>query len=206
MSFLSEDPTYPMAVLVFAAGAFLVALKVTQQAKYLFWALGMLGVAGVVLIVEYVWVTDAEKIEEVVYDLKNDVLAADVEGVLAHLTPNVEYGQGGAYLSGEETRELIRINLSNAHFEFIHITNLSINAGSQTGRGTAEFQVYAKGTLRMPTAVLTVGTANSTWSLGFEKDSQGVWQVNRITPVSIPQGTINVPARSFSTGSKGRAR
>ena len=31
----------------------------------------------------------------------------------------------------------------------------------------------------------SVGTANSTWSLGFQETEPGVWKVNRITPVSM---------------------
>ena len=135
MTFLSEDPSFLMVVLVLVAGAFLVALKVTQQAKYLLWALGTLGLAAILMVVELLWVTDAERIEQVVFDLRRAVLASDVEGVLAHLTPDVEYGQGGTYLSGEATRELIRANLTNATFDFVHINGLQTSAGRNNATG-----------------------------------------------------------------------
>ena len=38
-----------------------------------------------------------------------------------------------------------------------------------------------------------VGTANSTWSLGFQETEPGVWKVNRITPVSMTEGTVLIP-------------
>jgi ketosteroid isomerase-like protein len=204
MTFLSEDPSFLMVVLVLVAGAFLVALKVTQQAKYLLWALGTLGLAAILMVVELMWVTDAERIEHVVYDLRRAVLESDVDGVLAHLTPDVEYGRNGGALSGDDTRDLIRANLANATFDFVHINGLQINAGSKTRRGNAEFQVYAKGTLRMSLGSYNVGTANSTWSLGFEESVPGMWKVNRITPISMPEGTIHVPSRyTLSRGKTG---
>ena len=206
MTILSEDPSFLMVVLVLVAGAFLIALKITQQAKYLLWALGTLGVAAVVLIVEMVWVTDAERIEQVVYDLRRAVLASDAERVLAHLTPDVEYGQGGSYISGETTRELIRSNLAHATFDFVHINDLQVSAGSKTRRGKAEFHVYAKGTLRMSLGSYNVGTANSTWSLGFQETEPGVWKVNRITPISIPEGAIHVPANYARSAGKASGR
>lgn len=194
MAILSEDPSFLLTVLVLVAGAFLIALKVTQQARYLFWALGTLGLAVILLLVESVWVTDNERIEQVVDDLRRAVLASDAEGVLAHLTADVEYGQGGSYLSGDTTRELIRANLAHATFDFVHVNGLQVSAGSKTRRGKAEFHVYAKGTLRMSLGSYNVGTANSTWSLGFEETATGTWKVNRITPVSVPEGTIHIPA------------
>ena len=193
MTILAEDPTYLVIALAFPAGVFLVALKHTQQAKYLFWTLGVLGLILAVLIIEQVWVTDNERIERVIYDLRHALLTSDTERVLAHLTPDVEYIQQGAIISGEATRDLIRTNLANASFEFVHINDLQISAGRQTRRGTAEFRVYAKGTLHTSIVTYNVGTANSTWSLGFQETTPGVWQVNRITPVSLPEGTIRSP-------------
>jgi hypothetical protein len=193
MTYLAEDPTYLAAGLGLLSGAFLMALKVTQQGKYLLWALAMLGLMLVVLVIEHFWVTDNERIEAVVYDLKKAVLASDTEGVLKYLASDVEYVQSGTALSGTATQGLIRANLANATFDVIHIQDLQINAGRQTRRGKAEFRVYAKGTLRNVQASYSVGTANSTWSLGFQETSPGVWKVNRITPVSIPDGALSIP-------------
>lgn len=203
MAFLSEDPSFVIAALVLTAGAFLAALKVTQQAKYLFWALGTLALGGMLAGVEWFWVTDAERIERVVDDLRRAVLASDAEGVLRHLTPDVEYGGNGFYLKGEDTRALIRANLANTTFDFVHVNGLETRAGERTRRGQAEFHVYAKGTLRSALGTFNVGTANSTWSLGFQETEPRVWKVNRITPVSVPEGAIRIPSRNAS--SAGRA-
>jgi len=200
MTFLSEDPTYLAGSLAVLAGAFLVALRVTQQGKYLVWAIAALGLAVTAVVVERFWVTDNERIERVVYDLRRAVLASDAEGVLKHLTPDVQYEQNGTSLSGEATRDLIRTYLTESAFDFVYIRELQASAGRQTRRGKAEFRVYAKGRLRTPVATYDVGTADSTWSLGFQETAPGIWKVNRITPVSVPEGIRTVPSHRSREG------
>jgi len=206
MTFLSEDPTYLAGFLVLVAGAFLMALKVTQQGKYLVWALTAMGLAVAVVVIERLWVTDNERIERVVYELRRAVLAANPEDVLTQLTPDVEYVQDGISLSGEATRGLIRANLANAALDFVHIQDLQTSAGRQTRRGKAEFRVYAKGTLRTSMVTYNVGTANSTWSLGFQETEPGVWKVNRITPVSMTEGAVLIPRSPSSSRTGGRGQ
>jgi len=206
MTFLSEDPTYLAGCLAILAGAFLVALKVTQRGKYLVRALTALGLAAVVVVIEQVWVTDNERIERVVHDLRRAVFAANGEEVLARLTPDVEYVQDGIFLAGEATWGLIRANLANTAFDFVHIQELQTSARRQTRRGKAKFRIYTKGTLWTSMATYNVGTANSTWLLGFEETEPGVWKVNRITPVSVTEGAILIPASPSPSGTGARGR
>jgi ketosteroid isomerase-like protein len=198
MTYLSEDPTYLVVGLGVLAGVFLTALKFSQQGKYLFWALGSIFLAGIILVIEQFWITDNERIEHVVDDIRRAVLASDAEAVLKHLTPDIQYVQNGKSLPGELTRGLIRTNLANATFDFVHLNSLQTSVGRQSRRGVAEFVIYAKGTLRTSIAAYNVGTANSSWSLGFEETAPGIWKVNRITPISVPEGAISVPSMSSS--------
>ncbi len=190
MTYVSEDPWMIVLSLVLLGGSFLIALKTTGQGKYLIWAASALGLAGLLLAVEWFWVTDNERIERVVYDLRRAVAASDVEGVLVHLTPDVEYSQGELTLSSDGTRDLVRNNLSRAKFDFVRVSDLRTSHGEQSRRGAAEFRVYAKGSLDTSLATLSMGTADSAWSLGFEETSKGVWKVNRITALSAPQGIM----------------
>ena len=206
MTFLSEDPTYLAGFFLLAAGVCLMMLKVTQQGKYLVWASTTLGLALTVVVIERLWVTDNERIENVVYELRQAVLEAKPEDVLAHLTPDVEYIRDDTTISGDATRELIRANLANASFEFVHIQDLQTSAGRQTRRGKAEFRIYAKGTLRTPLANYMLGTANSTWSLGFQETEPGVWKVNRITPVAMAEGMALVPQSPYGSKAQGNSR
>jgi hypothetical protein len=194
MTYLSEDPTYLAVGLLLLAGAFLVALNVTQQGKYLVRAGIALGLALVVVVIEWFWVTDNERIQQVVYDLRQAVLSSNVDGVLAHMAPNVQYLQGDTALSEYATRALIRANLEHARFDFVRISDLQTSAGQQSRRGKAEFRVFARGRLNSSQGVIDGGTPVTTWSLGFQETQPGVWKVNRISPVSIPRGVLALPS------------
>jgi len=187
MEFLLEDPTYLAGGLGILGVAFLIALRLTQQGRYLIWALTALGLAGVVLVIEHFWVTDAERIERVVYDLRDAVVASDAERLLTHLTPDVEFvQQGHTTSSGEATRDDIRSVLSDTKFDFVRISHLKAEASRLSRLGSAEFRIIASGSMRLSMVTANFGTTNSDWSLGLEESSPGVWKVNRISPTQIP--------------------
>ena len=96
--------------------------------------------------VERLWVTDNERIEQVVYELRDAVLNSDAEGVLSHMAPNVQYLQGDTALSAEETRAMIRANLSRVQFDFVRISELQTSAGHQSRRGTGRISGFHQGT------------------------------------------------------------
>ena len=208
MTYLSEDPTFLAVGLLLVAGAFLVALNVSQQGKYLIWAAVALGLAVTVVVIEWLWVTDNERIEQVVYDLRRRVLNSDVQGVLSHLAPNVQYLQGDTALSEDDTRALVEANLSRARFDFVRIGDLQISAGQQSRRGKAEFRVFTRGSLTA--SAPEGGAAVSTWSLGFEETAPGTWKVNRISPLSVPIGLLipmtGHPSSDVAGGGHGNAR
>jgi len=184
MSMFSEDPTLPVGALILAAVACFVTLRARQEGKYLIWGLAMLGLAGVVLAVEWFWVTDEERIERVVYDLRDSLLASDADGVLAHLTPDVQYVHSGESMPAIATRTLIKTSVANSQFDIVRLRGLQASAGRQTRRGKAEFKVFVRGTVTGPFG--GSGAADTAWSLGFQETKPGVWKVNRITPVSLP--------------------
>ena len=197
MTFLSEDPTYLAGALSLAAVAFLVALNVTQRGKYLVYAGVAFGLALSVVAIEWLWVTDNERIEKVVYDLRRAVQNSDSDGVLAHMVPSVQYLQGDTALSEDATRALICANLSHARFQFVRISDLQTSAGQQSRRGKAEFRVFSRGGFDRrdgaQPGMTDFGTQVTTWSLGFQETEPGIWKVNRISPVSIPQGILALP-------------
>ncbi len=196
MTYLSEDPTYLIVGLLLLAGAFIVALNVTQQGKYLIRAVITVGVALVLVAIDWFWVTDNERIEQVVYDLRQAVQSSDVAGVLSHMAPNVQYLQGDTALSEDATRALISANLSQTRFEFVRLSDLQTSCGQQSRRGKAEFRVFTRGKSGLSAGVLDGLT---TWSLGFQETAPGVWKVNRISPVSMPAGILALPSGLPST-------
>jgi ketosteroid isomerase-like protein len=194
MYYISEDPTYLAGILLLLAVSFVIALKTTQQGKYLFRAAAALVLALGVVVVEWLWVTDNERIEKVVYDVRAAVLSGNADRVLAHLAPNVMYQQGDTALTPEATRALIRANLSNIHLDFARISELRTSVGQQARKGNAEFRVFTRGGLRATSSASEGVTTMTAWSLGFQETEPGVWKINRISPVSLPTGILALPA------------
>jgi hypothetical protein len=194
MEFLSEDPTYVVGALGLVAAALLIALKVTQQGKYLIWASATVGLALVVMLVEWLWVTDNERIEQTVYDLARAVAASDGDRTLTYLTDDVRYvSRSQGSMPAAATRALAAATVKDAKFDFLRITHLRANAGGQSRRGTAEFQVVCGGSIQQGSYTYNFGTTNSSWSLGLRETRPGMWKVNRITPVVLPGNQSVLP-------------
>jgi hypothetical protein len=85
-----------------------IVLKMTQRGKYLLNAGIALAPALAVFLIEWIWVTDNERIEKVAHDLRIAVLNSDPEGILAHLTEDVRYTSPEMSLSPGDTLSLIR--------------------------------------------------------------------------------------------------
>lgn len=202
MELLSEDATYLAGGLAILAACFLVALKVSQQGKYLVWAGVALGLAALALVVEQLWVTDNERIEQVVYDLREAVAASDAPAVFALLTPEVQFVQRGHSIAGEPTRDYIQDQLDRVKFDFVRITRLETNAGRQSRRGSAEFRVLASGSYTVGQGNFNFGTTNLDVSLGLRELDPKVWRVDRITLTRAPR-QLPDPIRS-STESRPR--
>ena len=212
MTMLSEDPTILVGGLAVLGGVFLLALRATQQGKFLIFAGITFGLALAVGVTEWLWVTDSERVEWAVYELRDAVARSDADAVLEHLAPNIQYGRSRGTLSPEETRGMIRSTLSNTHFDLVRVTQLRTNVGRRTRLGTAEFRVFAKGRLETSAGgTITIGTADTEWSLSFQEVEPHVWKVSRITPISVPDGVVTrerevMPSRFDNHAPPGRMR
>ena len=193
MEFLSDDPTYPVAALGLAALVFVVLLKVTQQGKYLIFAGLAVAILLAWLAIERFWVTDAERIEDVVYGLAKAVERSDAAAAAEFLAPGcrLEASSAGedlsvrlvtSMLAGPVTRERLDHHLPELRFDYVKVTHLRTHAGAQTRLGTADFVVHSMGTQKVPPhANLMTLPAGMGWSMGLS-EIDGVWKVTRITP------------------------
>src|SRR5438270_9400386 len=100
MRYLVEDPSYLLMALGLVALGFLIALKVTQQGKYLVRAGVVAAIAAAIFGFEQYWVTDAERVEAVVYDLARAVEASDVDRIKSHLDDRVTVGMRDRTVDG----------------------------------------------------------------------------------------------------------
>lgn len=209
MTYLSEDPTYLAGGLGVVGAICLIALKVTQQGKYLLWAIGLFGAAALVVFVERAWVTDAERIEAVVVELVDATRRSDAEAVVALMTPDARVEIGGAaddqagpvrrgivqvvgHFAGKKiTVEEVRSKLSQIKFDFLNIGRLTAEVHGQNRRGTAEFRAYASGTHVGPDSPVAYNfatpPAGTDWSLGFREVAPGVWKIDRVSPTRISE-------------------
>lgn len=185
MTWLSEDPWTLVGACGVLALAFLVLLRITQQGKYLAWAGGAAAAAGLVLLVEALWVTDRERIEHVIYDMADAVKEGDFPRVESHLAPKFE----------EEIGTIPKIAMRGAvmglDFEFIRIAQLEVHAGRRTGMGTADFLSMAQWAERSPNGGATFDATPPPgvgFSFGFREVEPDRWKVSRIDVTSVPMG------------------
>lgn len=191
MTWLSEDP-WPLASLFgLVALGFLVALRLTQQGQYLIRAIIALGLAALVIAIEYCWVTDNERVEAVVYSLAKAVERSDIPAVMSHFTPNVQFKQSGETIDGLVFDEaFIRSQLENAHFDFVRVRKLSAKVSPQARRGSAEFEVFVGGNQTSSGTTVNAGAFPSTWSIGLQETSPNVWKINEVRPIQVPYGLM----------------
>jgi hypothetical protein len=189
--YLAEDPWYLAGALAIVALGMLIALKTTQQGKFLIWALVCLGMAGVTIVVEKLWVTDSERIEAVIMEIGRAARRSDADGVIALMTPDVVLEIRGNRLGGMLARPFVRGSLEQAKFDFLTISKIEISSGSQTRRGTANFRVHAGGSYG--SFNFMTGASGSDWSMGLQRSSDGEWKVNRVTATRLPWN-VKVPA------------
>ena len=187
MSLFTEDCTYLLIGLGSAALVCLLAMRGTQQAKYLIWAGALAAIALGVFALERYWVTDAERIETVVYDLADAVEASDIERIKIHLDDNLSIGTRDRTMDGSFPLRLMFSLLQNCRFDFVKISGLTTSAGSQTRRGQAGFKATATGTFREGGGEQPIGSMGTEWLLSFRETSPGVWKVTKIQAVKVPQ-------------------
>lgn len=186
MTYFTEDATYPLVILGLVALACLVALRITQEGKFLVWAGGVLVLALVVFLVERLVVTDTERIEAVVYELADAARVSDVAAIEALLSGDVKVSVSDRTDLGVPVKAILP-RLSQMHFDVLRVRQVVANAGEQTRRGTAEFKVigggfYGGGGFGGQTFPPT----ETRWALGFREASPGVWRVTRISYIPSP--------------------
>jgi ketosteroid isomerase-like protein len=179
-----------------------------QEARFLVGALIAVAFAGLLFVIEALWVTDVERIEQAIRAIGRAAARSDGEAVLAVLTPDVTLEQNNVRIGGPQVkamrgmvpqvdasavnpaRALVRAALTSARFDILTIRNVRAQAGRQTQRGKAEFRVYAAGTYDAGGSGswnFATGASGSDWSMGFRKEGDE-WKVDRITALRLPPG------------------
>ena len=192
MEYLSSDPTYPAVVLGLAFLVFLVFLKVTQQGKYLVLAGVALAILLVWLGVERYWITDEERIENVVHELAAAVKASDPDRTADLLAPDCVLESTGdqnsltvhlihaRFPQGLMTRARLREVLPEFSFDWVRVSRLQTHVAPTSRLGTAECIIHAMAMGKAPT--LSTPPSGMGWSFGLREVEPKVWKVTRISP------------------------
>lgn len=189
--YLAEDPWYLVGALGLVAAGFLIAMRVRQDGRDLVRALVAIAAAAGVLVVEQLWVTDAERVEWVARDLAEAVARSDADAALALMDEHVTFSMRSNTVGEELDLATIAPMLRGVRFDFVRLSRMETTAGGQTHRGQAEFRATAAGTVEIGMMGGARGFAgNSVWSLGFRRTADGAWKINRITAVELPQYTM----------------
>jgi hypothetical protein len=200
MAFLAENPWPVIYACLVAAVVSLILVRLTQQGKFLFVALGALGLAGLLAVVDAVWVTDVERVEEVVQRVAAAAARGDVDAVVTELDPDVslsqeggDSGAGGEIARGRAAILAIRATLAATRFDYLNVGNLQASAGSLSRQGKVDFRAYTMGSIQLGTQFnFVTGPEGSDWSVGLRETSPGTWKITRITAVRLP-GRASLP-------------
>lgn len=185
--YLLENPWPLVAILAVVAVVFLVLLKTTQDGRHLIRLVAVLGAIGLVLLTEWVWVTEDERIEKVVYQLADAMAHSDGDRVSSLFAPEISMGLQNKAEHVQVDPALFREVLGKVEFDWLKISRLQTHSGVQTRQGSAVFRVIASGSIQgASNSRLNFATGTSDWSLGLRKDPNGDWKITRINPVSLP--------------------
>lgn len=187
MTYFTEDPTPVLILLGLVAAALLVALRITQDGRYLIRAGWVLAAAAAFFAFERFWVTDAERVEAVVYDLADAVERSDVERIKRLMDEDLTVTRGGRILDESAVFSAILAQLPRARFDFVRISRLTARVGQESRIGSAEFRASAAGLYEMSMGGQHAFASGPTeWSLAFREAEPGRWVVTRITPTRFP--------------------
>ena len=187
--YVAENPWYLAAPAALVAAGFLLAARVTQDGRHFVRAMVALGLATALVVVDLLWVTEAERVARVVRALGDAVARSDADAALALMDEHVTFSMRSNIYGEELVLSSVAELLGKVQFDFVRVSRLVATAGEQTHRGQAEFKVMASGSIEQGSAMRPFA-GYSEWSLGFRRAASGAWKINRITSVELPQYTM----------------
>lgn len=193
-STFGENPWPLVLGLLAVAAVFVALLLVTQNGRHLIRAIIVVALAGALLLIDLAWTTDREKIAAIVSEAAASVKRNDIEGVRRLLSPGAVYmanGQkAGIQFQSPLGNTLLKQALDEVKFDFLSVRKLEVSAGRQTKRGKADFEVLCGGTWTPSIGGSSINfpPTASAWSFGLQKQKDGSWLVDRITPTQLPGG------------------
>lgn len=200
MEYLSEDPRLVAGALSLVGIAFLVAMKVTQQGKYLIRAGIAFGLALLVVGIEWLWVTDRERVEDTVLGLSKAVAASDGDRAAFFVDPKcvLEVGPESTnqainhYLGAivGPIPDWLRQHLDSIHFDYLRLTRMKTEILPLPGAARVECIAHGSGQKSEPFQSFMIPPDGMGWSFSLREVEPKVWKITRISPGRVDLGAF----------------
>jgi ketosteroid isomerase-like protein len=187
---LFADDVWPLIwVLALVEIILIIAMVSTGRGKFLFWIAAVAAFAGILLIVEWFWVTARERVSSALDDMARAAREEDTDRLISHLSPQCHFGglnRSGIQQVAEATLRLVDLNK-------VSLGDRRIELLPSRREATASFLAVATGK-RSTTPFNSYPTR---WRLTFQQSQAGEWKVveiERFEPFGERRGAIPPPS------------
>ncbi|MHC2066970.1 hypothetical protein ACYFX5_05835 [Bremerella sp. T1] len=162
------EQSLPIIIIAVIGGAILAGTMLqTGKQLFLYLLMGWIALCGLMLALEYVIVTDGERIEGVIYEIAEALEANDAEGVKEHISDDAPQ------LKAEAQRQMGYVQIESVKLK--RNLEVSIMPGSTPIIGVAKLNVKMTGHIRDNDAFN--GDFATFMVLTFQQDPDGQWRV-----------------------------
>lgn len=190
MTLISENPWPLVWICLAGAVVCLIALRFTQRGKFLIIAIGSGLLAGLLVVIDHLWVTDSERVEAVVNRLVDAARRSDTSALDDLISDAISLDDVGGreFARGQVARLFLRFAIQSTRFDLLTVGNLRIDVGQISRQAKADLRIFASGSFQSPFNQLNFATdlEGSDWSIGLEETAPGVWKIQRISALSLP--------------------
>ena len=173
VSHLFAENVWPLIwVIALAELILLIAVVGLGRGKLLVW-MGVLAFVAVFLVLlEWLLVTDRERVDGIVDQVAQAVRREDIEGVLEHLAPECRFGSHNR----EGIRHMAAAVLREVEIERVTLSDRKTQVFPERGEATTQFLAVARG--RQST--VEFGPYAARWTLTLNQGPAGQWQIVNI--------------------------
>ena len=170
---LFAENVWPLIwLLALAELVLLIAMVGTGRGRFLVW-IGMLAALAVFLVVlEWLIVTDRERVDGIVDQMARAVRNEDIDELLRHLAPQCHFGA----MDREAVRQLAASVLHEIEVDRVTVSDRTTQVFPRQKQATAEFLAVVRG----KQSQVEFAPYPSRWVLTFHQDPAGQWQVVEI--------------------------
>jgi hypothetical protein len=172
---LGENVWPLVGVLALGALALAIAIVATGRGRLLVGIVALAAIAGLLILVERLWVTDREQVDGIIDDIARSAAREDAPGIVRHLSPDCRYGGlnrdaiGSLAQSVFQQFEVQRVSVSSRRTEVFPLRREAV----------AEFMA----TVRARQTNLDLNPYPTRWILTFSETNAGVWQIEEIQQI-----------------------